>query len=79
MTAYHRAAASDFKSVLWEAFSTFSYFSIKHDYLSSTGVKLPRFQIILERTTWNDIFQVLELLSEGEGQLHLGEIVGKSK
>lgn len=30
-------------------------------------------QIILERTTWNDIFRVLHVLFRGEGQLHLGE------
>lgn len=79
MTVYHSAAASHLKSIWWEVFSTSSYFSIKNDYLSSTGVKLPRLQILLERTTWNDIFQVLALLSAGEGPVHLGELVGKSK
>ena len=79
MTVYHSAAASHLKSIWWEVFSTLSYFSIKNDYLSSTGVKPPRFQIILERTTWNDIFQVLALPSEGEGPVRLGELLRKSK
>lgn len=76
-TVYHSAAASHFKSVLLEAFSAFSYFSIKNDYLSSTEVTLPRSQIILERTTWNDIFQVLDVQLKGERQRHLGEDSGR--
>lgn len=78
-TVYHSAAGSHFKSTLLEAFTAFSYFSVKNDYLSSARVKLPRSQIILERTTWNDIFQALDMLLKGEGQLHLGKDGGEEQ